>query len=167
MDLEYYLNRFKKAAKKLDKKLLKEKNLEVATGIVMDSACLKLYKKEWANDKNNPIQCPTRIFFSIWVHDKTIKEEKLFYNIHALKLRHLEGYAITSRDFAESFRETFKTYEHNWKDVSVKFGPLTLMEGWEKLDLINLENTIVKLASNFLEIEFLVEDTLQKFKKNK
>lgn len=166
MDYDFYLDRFERAAARLDKKILHKKDLEVSTGVVMDSVFLKLYKNVWSNMGEDPIKAKTRIFFSVWINDKTIAEGKLFYNIHAFKLRQLKGYSITSRDFAEHFRKQFKKCQRNWENVSVDFGPLTLMEGWMELDIEKLENIIVSLAHNFATIDHLIEDTLKIFKHN-
>ncbi len=166
MDFEYYLDKFKKSESQLNKNSLELKNLEVSVGIEMkDSVCLKLYKREWTNDLKNPLNAEARIFFSVWLSDKTVKENKLFYNIHALKLRKLKGYSILSRGFADSFIKEFKIYQDNWQNVSVKFGPLTLMEGWVELDEKNLETNILQLAEEFIKIEILFDQTLTKFKK--
>lgn len=165
MDHSLYLEKFQKAADKLDKKLLAQKQVENA--VVMygkNSVVLKLYKRSWANQLQDPLSAESRIFFSVWVSDSSVKEQKLLYNIHALKLRHLKGYAIQSRKFADIFRQSFKAFEYKWKNVSVDFGPLTLMEGWLKIDTGNFESDILKLAYNFLEIEHLVDDTLSHFK---
>lgn len=165
MDTSFYLNKFKKAADKLDKKLLYKKQVESA--VVMygkDCVVLKLYKKSWANQFQDPLTSNSRIFFSVWISDSSIIEQKILYNIHALKLRQLKGYSIQSRKFADSFRDSFKAFEHKWKNVSVNFGPLTLMEGWLKIDLGNFQNEILELANNFLAIDHLVDDTLARFK---
>lgn len=165
MDYEYYLEKFRKSADLLDMNILNEKHLEINVGITLNSVFLKLYKKEWANDKTDPINSKTSIFFSIWLNENTIRENKIFYNIHALKLRQLKEYSISSREFANSFRRDFKKYEQDYENISVKFGPLTLMEGWTKLKEENLENSILKLANNFLKIEYLIDKTLENFKK--
>jgi len=165
MDFTFYLDKFQTAANKLDKKQLKKKQVEVAVGIVLNSAFLKLYKKAWANSSPDPLTSPTRIFFSAWIGDQAIQQQKIYYNIHALKLRHLDGYAIKSRDFADKFRAGFKKFAANWPNVSVKFGPLTLMEGWVELDMENFQETISTLANSFLEIEHLIDDTLKTFEK--
>jgi hypothetical protein len=167
MNYEYYLEKFRKSADRIDKKMLKEKHLEIYVGVTLNSVVLKLYKTEWTNDKTDPINAKTRIFFAIWVNDETIKRNKVFYNIHALKLRELKGYSITSRAFADNFREDFMKFERNWKNVNVKFGPLTLMEGWEHFENENLENNIEKLANNFSSIEYLIDNTLKKFEPTK
>ena len=167
MNYEYYLEKFRKSAERIDKKMLNEKHLEIYVGVTLDSVVLKLYKTEWTNDKTDPINAKTRIFFAIWLNDETIKRNKVFYNIHALKLRELKGYSITSRAFANSFREDFMKFERNWENVSVEFGPLTLMEGWEHFENENLEKIILKLANNFSSIEYLIDNTLEKFEPTK
>lgn len=166
MDTTFYLNKFEKAADKINKQLLAKKQVESAVVLFGDDCVvLKLYKKSWANPFQDPLTSESRIFFSVWLSDSSIKERKLLYNIHALKLRHLKGYSIQSRKFADSFRTSFKAHKHNWQNVSVDFGPLTLMEGWLKIDVTNFQADIVALANNFLEIEFLIDDTLSQFKR--
>jgi hypothetical protein len=164
MDFKNYLDKFQKAADRLDKKLLQEKQIEVAVGVILHSVFLKLYKKSWANPSPDPLTAETRIFFSVWINDPAIEEQKLLYNIHALKLRKLKGYSVQSRKFADAFRKNFKDFAHRWQNVSVDFGPLTLMEGWINIDPENFQNDVLKLANNFLEIEHLIDNTLDKFK---
>ncbi len=165
MDTAFYLDKFQKAADQLDQKVLREKEIEVAVGEVMDSVFLKLYKKSWASPGEDPLTAASRIFFSIWVNDDIIEAQKIYYNIHAFKLRHLKGYAIQSRQFADVFRSRFKLFENQWPNVSVKFGPLTLMEGWVKLNQSNFQHDVLSLANSFLSIAHLVDETLLKFKK--
>ncbi|WP_316824429.1 hypothetical protein [Pedobacter miscanthi] len=165
MDTAFYLEKFQKVADQLDQKVLREKEIEVAVGVVLNSVFLKLYKKSWASKVQDPLTAESRIFFSIWSSEAAIELEKISYNIHAFKLRHLKGYAIQSRQFADAFRNGFKVFEQQWPNVSVKYGPLTLMEGWVKLEHGDFQNEIISLANNFLAIEYLVDDTLLKFKK--
>jgi hypothetical protein len=165
MDTTFYLEKFQKAADALDKQLLDETGIEVAVGVVLDSVFLKLYKKSWANPSSDPLTAESRIFFSIWINDGAIGKQRLLYNIHALKMRHLNGYAIQSRQFADTFRAAFRGFEPVWPNVSVKFGPLTLMEGWVKIGLFDFKDEILMLANNFLAIAHLVDDTLIQFKK--
>ncbi|MEI9944432.1 MAG: hypothetical protein WDN26_09475 [Chitinophagaceae bacterium] len=126
---------------------------------------MKLYKKSWTSSSQDPLNAESRIFFSTWVNDASLEEQKIFYNIHALKLRKLNGYSIQSRKFADDFRNSFKEFEHNWKNLSTKFGPLTLFEGWIKINPENFQKEILKLVNNFLEIDQLIDNTLFKFKK--
>lgn len=164
MNTSFYLENFQKIANKLDQKLLSEKSIEVSVGIYSDSVFIKLYKKSWASNPQEALTAESRIFFSIWIDDATIEKHKIMYNIHALKLRKLKSYSIQSRKFAELFREDFKSHENNWPNVSVNHGPLTLMEGWIKLELENFQEEVLKLANDFLEIEHLVDRTLNRFK---
>jgi hypothetical protein len=163
MDSEFYLEKFKQSADKLDKHHLQEKQLEVSVGIVLDSVYLKLYKRRWTSDLANPLHAEARIFFSIWVNDKTLRENKVFYNIHALKLRKLSSYSVLSREFADDFRERFAPFKTDWTNVRTNLGPLTLMEGWSQFNSETLERIIITLASNFSTIDHLIDETLKEF----
>ena len=163
MNFEIYLNEFKKSVSRLDQGILNRKNLEVSVGIVLDSVCLKLYKKNWTNNFADPLNAEARIFFSVWLGDKTVKEKKLCYNIHAFKLRKLTHHPVISKAFAADFRERFSKHDADWENVSVNFGPLTLMEGWVELEEENIENKVVELANKFIEIDYLVDDSLKSF----
>ncbi len=161
METSVYLTEFQKAANSLDKKLLATKKLETETGFWLESVVLRLQKKAWVNDLYKKPQSGAGIFFSVWVGDKTIKENKVLYNIHALKLRELQGYRIAGREFADAFRQRFKPVEHSWPNVSVNFGPLTLMEGWVALDAAPINETVYNLALQFLEIDAIIDELLQ------
>lgn len=164
MDTTFYLEKFEQAAAQIDKGILARRQVEVSAVLYKDSVCLKLYKRSWASPGQDPITAESRIFFSVWIADSLIREGKLFYNIHALKLRKLKGYSIESRKFAADFRSGFNAFEHVWENVSVKFGPQTLMEGWVKIDPADFQAEILELAGKFLAIEYLVDDVLAKFK---
>ena len=166
MHTRYYLDIFENAAGCLDKKLLAKKQVEVATGTYMNSVFLKLYKKAWTNNIPDALNSPSRIFFSVWVTDKEIKEEKLLYNIHALKLRHLKGYTIESRKFAADFRARFKNIEHCWPNVSIQFGPLTLMQGWVEAATANLQDEILDLSARFLTMDNMVDGLLAGYRRS-
>jgi hypothetical protein len=163
MDRTHYKKLFRAAATKLDKEKFTEKGLEIAVDVVLDSVCLKVYKKSWANPAVDPVVSASRIFFSVWVNESSIANQRICYNIHALKLRQLKGYKIQSRQFAEVFRVSFKSFEANWPNVSVDFGPQTLMEGWVNFEVDSIESKVAKLANDFLEIENLIDATLAKF----
>ncbi|WP_214071625.1 hypothetical protein [Mucilaginibacter sp. dw_454] len=160
MDNTYYLDKFQKGVDLLNKQLFTEKNLELRVGVWLDSVCLKVQKPSWYNHS----LAKQAIFFSVWVSDGCIAQNKLYYNIHALKLRELKDYKIKSRDFAEAFRAKFKSSESQWPNVSTKFGPLTLMEGWVKFDDNNLETTIAELATRLTGIDVIIDDLLEERK---
>ena len=164
MNFEFYLKIFNNAAAKLDRTRLQRKALELNVGTVLESVYLKLYKLNWVSDASNPLTAESRIFFSIWLNDQTLNQNKLFYNIHALKLRKLKGYSIASREFAAHFRREFGKKQGNWKNASVDHGPLTLMEGWIEYNESDLETSIVSLAENFIKIESLIDNSLKAFK---
>lgn len=165
MDTAFYLEKFQLAADQVNQQLLRNTQLKVAAGTYLDAVFLKIYKKSWANPSPNPLTSPSRIFFSVWITASAIQEQKIFYNIHALKLRQLKGYSIESRKFAAAFRIAFHDFEHQWKHVSVKYGPLTLMQGWLSVNITDFDKEIQTLAKNFLEIAPLIDQTLLLFKR--
>lgn len=164
MDYNFYLKKFESAFSQLDKEAFENSNIQLFVGIVMDSVVIKAYKSEWSSDLENPLTAGSRIFFSVWVNEKTIKENKLYYNIHALKLRQLKGYKITSRDFAERFRNQFVKQQENWSNVTFNYGPLTLMQGWQVLNIESLEKDIINLVQKFLKISPIIDQTLSYYK---
>lgn len=164
MDFPLYQKKFQSAADQLDKKNLNRKRIDVWVGVELDSVCLKLYKTAWTNNFQNPMASESRIFFSIWVNELSIKEQKLFYNIQAFKLRELNGYSIVGKNFAEEFRKRFSSEAH-WPNVNTAFGPQTLMEGWQKVDMENLNQQVADLANHFLDIENVIDEVLETFKK--
>lgn len=88
----------------------------------------------------------------------------MFYNIHALKLREFKGYSIQSREFAFAFREKFEKYRFKWPNVSVDYGPLTLMEGWQNIKLDDFQKELLALVDLFFKIDHLIDDNLNERK---
>ncbi|SHL84382.1 hypothetical protein [Chryseobacterium polytrichastri] len=164
MDYHFYQQKFQEALDQISLKEFNELGLKISVETILESVALKIYKPEWSSDPHSPLGALSRIFFSIWVSGKTIEEGRLYYNIHALKLRELKGYTIESRRFAEDFRNKFIEYQKEWDNVSVKFGPLTLMQGWRELKTENLQRDIIKLSYSFLEISPIIDETLSHFK---
>jgi hypothetical protein len=161
MDAEFYLDKFQSSVDGLDIALFEQKNLELKVGVWRNSAVLKMQKKAWLNTAQTSKSFEESVFFSIWISDEGIQQSKLYYNIHALKLRELTKYTIKSREFAEAFRLKFKHYEKEWLNVSTSFGPLTLMEGWVTIDPDNFEETVSTLAYKFLAIAFIIDKLLE------
>jgi hypothetical protein len=164
MEKASYLEYFQQMAKALKSELLTHQ-LEVAAVTYGDCVVLKLYRASWANPLQDPLTAETRIFFSVWTKAQLLKEQKLFYNIHALKLRKLQGYAIESKKFADAFRKSFRHFAHHWPNVSMDFGPLTLMEGWVETGTESMSRQALGLARNFPEIAPLIDNTLAAFKR--
>ncbi|AEV99447.1 hypothetical protein A4D02_26780 [Niastella koreensis] len=165
MNFRSYLKEFENAAGRLDRNLLAQKEMETETGVWLESVVLRMHKKHWANKPLTQPQGDAAIFFSVWLNDKGVQGNKLFYNLHALKLRQLKAYTLTSREFAAAFREQFKSETDHWPNVSTNFGPLTLMEGWMLFDPADIAESVYKLANQFLEIDSLIDGLLKKYKK--
>ena len=122
---------------------------------------LKLQKPSWTNDPMDRVENTSGIFFSIWTNDQSMKNNRANYNIHALKLRDLKGYSIKSRDFAFDFRNAFAPMRRAWPNVSVDYGPLTLMEGWIKADSAHFEKEILDLMHGFQSLVPLIDRLLE------
>ncbi len=164
MDTFYYLNIFNKGAEQLDTANLVRQQLEFRVGIWHNSVVLKIQKPAWLNPLSlKPFE--ESVFFSIWISDYGINQNKLYYNIHALKMRELKAYNIKSRDFAEGFRKEFKRFEQDWPNVRTDYGPLTLMEGWVLFDENLLVAHLTGLTNQFLTIHHIIDDLLTERKK--
>jgi hypothetical protein len=103
------------------------------------------------------VQNETGIFFSVWIDKDAASKSRANYNIHALKLRQLEGYSITSRDFANDFREGFASMRDAWPNVSVDYGPLTLMQGWIEIVPKDFEEDTLVLLERFKPVSGLID----------
>ena len=119
---------------------------------------LKLQKPAWASDATAG-SGDAGIFFAIWVND-AIRRQRAYYNIHALKLRHLDRYQITSRDFAAAFRGRFKEVQRDWPNVSIDYGPQNLMQGWIAIDEETFEADALKLMVRFDKISPIIDRLL-------
>lgn len=140
--------------------LLADRQIEAHVGCWHESAVLKLQKRRWTNQP--PLGAPSDagVFFSVWIDAKGLKQGRAFYNIHALKLRSLEGHSIQSRDFAAAFRSAFSASASEWPNVSTDYGPQTLMQGWIALDPARLENDVAVLARRFVTLAPLIDTLL-------
>jgi len=165
MQTDHYLNIFQEAVDSLDLAPFTQSGLELKVGVRFNSVVLKIQKPSWRNNSPDAIPFQNSIFFSVWVNDIPLSQDKLYYNIHALKLRKLRAYKLKSRDFAQAFRTQFKPFENQWPNVSTSFGPLTLMEGWVAIGDSNLESQIQNLAQKLLNIHFIIDDLLEASKK--
>jgi len=164
MNIDFYLQEFQLAQAKIAKSRSNDPDIRIFTGITLNSVVIKAYKPEWSNDREHPLTAACRIFFSVWVNKETIEEKKIYYNIHAFKLRQLPGHKIASRDFAERFRKQLKPSLGHWPDCSIKYGPLTLMEGWVELKQDTLPDDVAGLVQNFYTISPLIDKTLSYYR---
>ncbi|AZA92755.1 Uncharacterised protein [Chryseobacterium nakagawai] len=165
MDYTFYTKQFHSVITEISKEKFEGLGLKVSIEVVLESVALKVYKPEWAADQKSPLDSAGRIFFSVWVNDKALQEEKLYYNIHALKLREFKNYKIANRDFAQDFRHEFSKYQKGWPNISLKYGPLTLMQGWVSFKPDNMQENIHELVQHFLNISFIIDEVLERYKK--
>ncbi|HMS34061.1 MAG TPA: hypothetical protein PKC91_08240 [Ignavibacteria bacterium] len=157
---KYYSGIFKKITSELKYDLNRKYGIEIISGKWLDSVVIKLFKKKWMDKTTG-----SSIFFSVWIEDKCLNRNKIYYNIHALKLRQLKGYKIESIKFAGDFRKMFNEYVYLWQNVSMSFGPGTLLQGNISLNEKTIEKDISELIFRFLKIEFIIDEVLEKWKK--
>jgi len=140
---------FPKIKSHFDERAAGRSGLVCKQGFYHGCPVLKLQRASWTNDRMDQLRNETGIFFSIWMDEKTASKNRAHYNIHALKLRKLAGYTITSRDFANDFRSRFVSARSTWPNVSVDYGPLTLMQGWIEVESHNFEANALFLIKKF------------------
>jgi hypothetical protein len=160
IDFDLYTKLFQSSIASLDKTAFDRLGVQLSVGHVLESVALKAYKPGWSSSPTAPVNADAKIFFSIWVNEKAVKENKLLYNIHALKLSRLSGYKIASRKFAQSFREQFMDQQKSWPNVDIDFGPATLMQGWLPLNPDTTQGDVQTLLTKFLEIVPIIDRIL-------
>ena len=159
--MKQFVPLFERAANRI-RPALRSHELEVEAGSWLGSSALKVQKRRWTQPKANPNDPHAGIFFSVWVEPKGLKKKQAFYNIHALHLPSLNAYALQSRELAEAFRARFARQKAGWPNVSVDFGPQTLMQGWIPFDESKLEQDAVKLIHRFVPLSDLIDELLEK-----
>jgi hypothetical protein len=130
-------------------------------GFYKACSVLKLQKASWTNDPMDRVQNASGIFFSIWMNEASMRKNRANYNIHALKLRQLAGYSITSREFANDFRNGLTSTRNTWPNVTMDYGPLTLMQGWIEIDSNSFEKDILVLLERFTQVSRLIDRLLE------
>lgn len=159
-----YLDIFRRVARKI-KPTLAAQQIEAHPGEWLGAAVLKLQKPAWAEAKPpSTIENPG-IFFSIWIDAKSLQQHRVLYNIHALKLRHLSAYTLRNRAFATAFRIKFNHVSQDWPNVSVDFGPQTLMQGWIPLDETHLVEDALNLVRRFIPLSSTIDTLLKQNRK--
>jgi hypothetical protein len=121
---------------------------------------LKLQKPHWTNDPMDQVRNTSGIFFSIWLDKNSLAHRRAHYNTHALKLRQLQGYALTSRAFAVAFRRALAPARHSWPNVRTDYGPLTLMQGWFPLDPSTFAADALSLLTRFTHLAPILDQLL-------
>lgn len=156
-----WLSILKEIEAEISLELSQKFHLQCLTGDWLDSAVLKIQKPSWTD--GGPGQ---GVFFSIWLGDKESRKNRFNYNIHALKLRLREGYAIKPGDFASAFREKFASQSGRWPNVRTDHGPQTLMQGWMPLDTKTFRKDVVGLVDGFVAIHGIIDVLLEERRKS-
>ncbi len=133
---------------------LQKFHLQYRTGEWLNSAALKLQKATWTDGAGH------EAFFSVWLDAKDLKKGRFNYNIHTLKLRLLQGYSISSGEFATAFRAKFAPQAGRWPNVRTDYGPQTLMQGWMPLDDRTFREDVVGLVNDFVSIHHIIDEML-------
>lgn len=154
-----YLQEFKRINQQMIPTCIAGQDLSSSCSAGHDAVALKIQKPTWTN-----VGPEQGVFFSIWLADRDIEDGILNYNIHALKMRELSGYALQSRVFAARFRERLAKRGEVWPGMRVDFGPQTLMQGQVPLDDARLPEDICGLVRTFVKMHGLVDEVLMEFR---
>lgn len=157
--METYLAFFSRAAAQA-RPDLDARQIETGIGRWHDSTVLKLQKRRWTLAARAATASEAGIFFSVWLDEKSLKQHRVRYNIHALKLRTIPGFALQSREFAAAFRSAFSSVSREWPHVSTDYGPQTLMEGWIPSDPEKIEAEVAALIRRFLPLADVIDQLL-------
>ncbi len=125
-----------------------------------EAAVLKLHRPHWSPDAREAAGNATGIFFSLWVDEAARARGGFHYNLHALKLRNLAGYALESRKFAAAFRARFQPLQGGWPVVRTDFGPQTLFQGFVVCAPERLEEAALALMWQFAPVGTVIDELL-------
>jgi hypothetical protein len=134
-------------------RLLRQSQLHCDTGDLLDSAVLKIQKQHWSDHGTSQ-----GIFFSVWLGKQDIEKGRFNYNIHALKLGFQKCCNVKPVAFARAFRRRFKTV--GWPNISLDYGPQTLMQGWSPLDPLTFGQDVLDLIEHFIAVIPLIDELL-------
>lgn len=129
-----------------------------------ETAALYVAKPHWTNRFDERRESTSGIFFTVWVTPALIERSRLAYNVHSLKLRELQGYKLASRKFAEEFRQTVRPYVRAWPNISMDFGPLTLLQGYDNYAAKSFEPTVTRRVLDFVEVHQAIDRLIDKHK---
>jgi len=152
--MKEFLDEFKKIKVVYDNDAARKSGLICITSVFEGCPGVKLYRASWMSGKSG-------IFFSVWTDSDSETLGRLHYNIHALKLRRLKSYVITSRNFAEEFRRNFKVLGSSWPNVRVDYGPLNLMQGWIEFREATFEPIVLSLMKEFAGVCPIIDRLLE------
>lgn len=152
-----YLTVFENIKDTISSDLMRKHQLRCEAGDWMDSATLKLQKDAWTAGGTGQ-----GIFFSVWLGEKELKTCRFNYNIHSLKLGTLPGHVVKPREFAAAFRKKIDAHAQrgDWPNLSIDYGPQTLMQGWMPLDEATLRADVESLIERFVGMHPVIDALL-------
>ncbi len=158
--MKTYLTIFRRVARQVRPELAAHQ-LKPCAGSWLGSAALKVQKPSWTEARPPSSVSEAGIFFSVWIEPKGLKQNRVFYNIHALNLRGFTRYTLLSREFATAFRTEFARTSKSWPNVSTDYGPQTLMQGWFPLDPVTLADDTAALVRRFIPLNATIDMLLK------
>lgn len=159
--MQQFLDVFEHIKTQNGKAIFDSTQLHCKVGSYGGCAVLKLLKKTWTNDSMDVVPNESGIFFSIWIGEESLRGKRVWYNIHALKMRYLKGYTIKkSSDFCADFRTKFEDHRDAWPNISTHYGMLTLMQGWIALNPASLGTDALQLMNRFVELAPMIDELL-------
>jgi len=129
-----------------------------------EDECQPLYfaKPHWTNRFDEERESTIGIFCSIWTGPTLLKEKKFAYNIHSKAIRKLPGYKLTSQQYAREFRNLVKSEVLHWPNISLAYGPTTLLQGKDTCELTNFAEKIEERIFGFFDIHHHIDNLLEK-----
>jgi hypothetical protein len=134
--------------------------LYLKTGVVLDSAVIKLLKEHWSTSPKTEARNANGVFFGIWLDDTKPEKPLLRYNVHAKKFREAGYPKIAARDFAERFRMNAKPLLMSWPAINYPKGPGTLFEGHKPFDMETVAEETLALMRAFVGIATVIDENL-------
>jgi hypothetical protein len=98
------------------------------------------------------------IFFSVWLGNRDFEADRFNYNIHALKLGSQKCCGVKPVAFARAFRSRFALT--GWPNISLDYGPQTLMQGWLPLHPGTFEQEVLGLIDRFASMHHIIDELL-------
>jgi hypothetical protein len=139
---------------------LRDHGLAIKTGIVLDSAVIKLLRPHWTTSPPDVIRNHNGVFFSVWLDETKLSSPMLRTNIHAKKFRDAGFPKIAARDFAGRFRNEAKGLLSTWPNVSYPRGPGSLFEAYHPFVLDTLERDTLALMKAFVPLAPIIDHLL-------
>ncbi len=134
--------------------------LLINTGWALDAAILKLLKPSWTTDGGGQLLNSNGLFFGIWIDAACEARGIARYNLHAKKLRMIKGETFAAREFARTFRAQAQADLRGWPNCVFPKGPITLFEGFFRLDIATLKSETSALMDRFAALTPMVDRLL-------